>query len=64
MDPFCHKVEGAPKLQGQTASRIERAIRHAIEVAWDCGDVDTLNRYFGDIAMPRAESPPIQNVSP
>ena len=25
----------------------ERAIRHAIEVAWDRGDVDTLNSYFG-----------------
>ena len=32
---------------GTTASRVERAIRHAIEVAWDRGDVDTLNRYFG-----------------
>ena len=30
-----------------TPSRVERAIRHAIEVAWDRGDVDTLNRYFG-----------------
>ncbi len=30
-----------------TTSRIERAIRHAIEVAWDRGDVDTLNSYFG-----------------
>ncbi len=30
-----------------TASRVERAIRHAIEVAWDRGDVDTLNGYFG-----------------
>ena len=30
-----------------TASRVERAIRHAIEVAWDRGDVDTLNSYFG-----------------
>ena len=29
------------------ASRVERAIRHAIEVAWDRGDVDTLNSYFG-----------------
>ena len=26
---------------------MERAIRHAIEVAWDRGDVDTLNSYFG-----------------
>ena len=30
-----------------TASRVERAIRHAIEVAWDRGDVDILNSYFG-----------------
>ncbi len=30
-----------------TTSRVERAIRHAIEVAWDRGDVDTLNAYFG-----------------
>lgn len=30
-----------------TSSRVERAIRHAIEVAWDRGDVDTLNQYFG-----------------
>ena len=28
-------------------SRVERAIRHAIEVAWDRGDVDTLNSIFG-----------------
>ena len=30
-----------------TTSRVERAIRHAIEVAWDRGDVGTLNSYFG-----------------
>lgn len=30
-----------------TASRVERAIRHAIEVAWDRGNMDTLNSYFG-----------------
>ena len=30
-----------------TASRVERAIRHAIEVAWDRGDLDVLNAYFG-----------------
>lgn len=32
---------------GTATSRVERAIRHAIEVAWDRGDVETLNRYFG-----------------
>ena len=30
-----------------TSSRVERAIRHAIEVAWDRGDVDVLTNYFG-----------------
>ena len=32
---------------GTTNSRVERAIRHAIEVAWDRGDYDTLTSYFG-----------------
>lgn len=35
------------KTYNTTSSRVERAIRHAIEVAWDRGDVDTLNAYFG-----------------
>lgn len=30
-----------------TASRVERAIRHAIELAWDRGEVDVLHKYFG-----------------
>lgn len=30
-----------------TSSRVERAIRHAIEVAWDRGDVEVLNGFFG-----------------
>lgn len=35
------------KKHSTTSSRVERAIRHAIEVAWDRGDVDVLNSYFG-----------------
>ena len=35
------------KMHDTTSSRVERAIRHAIEVAWDRGDVDVLNAYFG-----------------
>ena len=35
------------KKHSTTSSRVERAIRLAIEVAWDRGDVDTLNTYFG-----------------
>ena len=38
---------GVAKRYDTTASRVERAIRHAIEVAWDRGDVDVLNSYFG-----------------
>ena len=30
-----------------TSSRVERAIRHAIEVAWDRGDLETLQKFFG-----------------
>ena len=35
------------KMYQTTSSRVERAIRHAIEIAWDRGDVDVLNEYFG-----------------
>ncbi len=35
------------KKYGTTPSRVERAIRHAIEVAWDRGDVETLQKFFG-----------------
>ena len=35
------------KTFGTTPSRVERAIRHAIEVAWDRGDLATLQRFFG-----------------
>ena len=49
---------------GTTASRVERAIRHAIEVAWDRGDLDTLqNTSASPSATPR-ESPPTRNLSP
>ena len=30
-----------------TSSRVERAIRHAIEVAWDRGDIEVLQKWFG-----------------
>lgn len=35
------------KRYSTTPSRVERAVRHAIEVAWERGDLDTLQRYFG-----------------
>ena len=38
---------GVAKAFNTTSSRVERAIRHAIEVAWDRGDVDVIHSYFG-----------------
>lgn len=35
------------KKHNTSSSRVERAIRHAIEVAWDRGDTETLNNIFG-----------------
>lgn len=35
------------KKYNTTASRVERAIRHAIEVAWSRGEVETINKIFG-----------------
>jgi len=35
------------KRYNTTPSRVERAIRHAIEVAWDRGDLETLQKFFG-----------------
>ncbi len=35
------------KRYNTTSSRVERAIRHAIEVAWDRGDIEVLQKYFG-----------------
>lgn len=39
-----------------TASRVERAIRHAIELAWDRGNVDLMTKFFGyTISMERGK---------
>ena len=40
-----------------TASRVERAIRHLIEVTWARGDYDILNRYFGNTISPDKGKP-------
>lgn len=37
----------AARRQGTTPSRLERGIRHAIEVAWDRGNVETHDKIFG-----------------
>ena len=35
------------RMHGSTGSKVERAIRHAIECAWSRGDVEVLQEYFG-----------------
>ena len=35
------------KKNGTTPSRVERAIRHAIEVAWNRGKIETIDKLFG-----------------
>lgn len=35
-----------------TAARVERAIRHLVEVTWSRGDTDVLMRYFGNTVSP------------
>ena len=36
------------KMHDTTKSKVERAVRHAIEVAWDRGDRDVLYKLFGN----------------
>lgn len=42
---------------GTTASNVERSIRHAIEVAWDRGDMDKLHKHFGYSVDPERGRP-------
>lgn len=45
------------KKYNTTASRVERAIRHAIEVAWGRGQVDAINKLFGYTVHNEKEKP-------
>lgn len=40
-----------------TASRVERAMRHLIEVTWNRGDIDVLSSYFGNIVSAEKGKP-------
>ncbi len=40
-------IKGYQYLREAIVMTVERAIRHAIEVAWDRGDLETLQKYFG-----------------
>ena len=50
------------ELYTTTPSRVERAIRHAIEVAWDRGDIDVLIRISALQYITGGASPPIRNL--
>jgi sporulation transcription factor Spo0A len=44
------------KKYNTTASRVERAIRHAIEVAWNRGNIESISKLFGyTVSMSRAK---------
>lgn len=45
------------EMNGTTASRTERSIRHAIELSWQRGDLDFLQDCIGNIADPRKGKP-------
>ena len=38
---------GIAKRFSTSASKVERAIRHSIEVAWTCGKIENINQIFG-----------------
>ena len=40
-----------------TPSRVERAIRHAIEVGWSRGNIEVLEKYFGHSTNPNKGKP-------
>ena len=40
------------KRNNTTGTRVERAIRHAIEVCWERGDLKMLEDYFGNTVSP------------
>lgn len=44
------------KKYNTTASRVERAIRHAIEVAWSRGNIESISKLFGyTVSMSKAK---------
>ena len=40
-----------------TASRVERAIRHLVEVTWTRGDMEVIAKYFGSTVSPEKGKP-------
>lgn len=48
---------GIGKIYSTSASKVERAIRHAIEVAWNRGRTDSINSVFGVRSYVSSEKP-------
>ena len=48
---------GVAKRFNTTASKVERAMRHAIEVAWNRGRIDTVNRMYGHRIFEKQDKP-------
>lgn len=48
---------GVAKRFGTTASKVERAMRHAIEVAWNRGRLETVNRMYGHRLFEKQDKP-------
>ena len=44
----CGLYPTVAKHYGTATIRVERAIRHGIECAWDRGDLDVIEKYFGN----------------
>ena len=45
------------KVFNTTPTRVERASRHAVELAWDRGDLDTIQKFFGFTTSPKKGKP-------
>ena len=55
----CRLYPDVAKIRGgdRTNYRVERSIRHAVEVAWERGDLDTLQSFFGNTIDPSRGKP-------
>ena len=48
---------GIARKFGTSASKVERAMRHAIEVAWTRGRLDTVNQMYGYKVFAKDDKP-------
>ena len=48
INAICKAYSSVADKVGTTGSRVERGVRHAVESAWERGDIDVLHKYFGN----------------